>query len=418
MASSLAADGHQAFSWRNYLAHAVEGGLYMGGIAFLANETVVPTMIDTLGGPTWLVGLAPLLMPIGFFLPSFFFAHRVERLERTLPLLLVAGVIQRLPYLLAAAALWFLAADYPAVALMAVLAAPLCSGLVGGVTASAWLELTSKILPPNRRASAFALRLFVATTIGLVAGAVVERVLKADSGPGGFATLHLCTFAFLVASYLVFSCQREERDARRSHAPPRSLAANLAAVPGLLRDFPALRLAMVVRVLALGVHLTVPYLVLHARSVTGADESLAGRLVMAQMLGTFAGNLFAGWVGDRHGAGRLVALALGLEAAFLLAVPLAASEAGFLLLFALWGAAFACDHAGHWSLAMAVSPVARRPTSLALLQLSWATALVVVGVVGGQVAVHIGDIRAHVAVSLGCVAAAAVVLGQGVAGRR
>ena len=35
---------------RNFICHCLEGGLYMGGVAFLQPETVMPKMVEQLGG--------------------------------------------------------------------------------------------------------------------------------------------------------------------------------------------------------------------------------------------------------------------------------------------------------------------------------------------------------------------------------
>ena len=57
---------------RNFAIHSLEGGLYMGGIAFLSAESVLPTMVNSRGGSEWLVALMPSLMAMGFFTPVLF----------------------------------------------------------------------------------------------------------------------------------------------------------------------------------------------------------------------------------------------------------------------------------------------------------------------------------------------------------
>ncbi|HEY1081569.1 MAG TPA: hypothetical protein VGE29_04865, partial [Prosthecobacter sp.] len=48
---------------RNFICHCLEGGLYMGGTAFLAPETVLPKMVETLGGQAWIIAMMPVLLP-------------------------------------------------------------------------------------------------------------------------------------------------------------------------------------------------------------------------------------------------------------------------------------------------------------------------------------------------------------------
>ena len=72
--------------WHNYLAHTIEGGLYMGGLTFIEMTTVLTFLVKSMNGPSFLVALVPILMPIGFMAPSLFVAHRMERVYWLNPL--------------------------------------------------------------------------------------------------------------------------------------------------------------------------------------------------------------------------------------------------------------------------------------------------------------------------------------------
>ena len=65
----------------NYLVHTLEGGLYMGGIAFVAEDMVLPNMVNSFGGPEWLIALTPLLKIAGIMAPQLVAAHWIEPLS-------------------------------------------------------------------------------------------------------------------------------------------------------------------------------------------------------------------------------------------------------------------------------------------------------------------------------------------------
>ncbi len=90
---------------RNYLALAFDGGFYAAGTAFVAFESVLPTLIEELGGPNWLVALAPTLNQYGFFILPMFTAHWYERLTRFKPTVAWISVPQRMPPLVVGLAL-------------------------------------------------------------------------------------------------------------------------------------------------------------------------------------------------------------------------------------------------------------------------------------------------------------------------
>lgn len=380
----LARHGHQRFTMRNYLAHSLEGGCYMGGIAFLSVETVLPTMLESLGSPTWLIGVAPVLMMLGFVLPSMLTAHLFEYRQRMIPFLLISGIFQRLPFLIGALALFFLAEDFPLLTLVVVAAVPFLSGLFGGIGGPAWMELTSKILPPNRRASALAIRMLTAAVIGIAAGEVVERVLERHPGADGYGILHLCTFGFLVLSYLFFTLQRESPDERRNASRRISLRQNIGSLPALLRANPALKRLMLTIGCALSVWIVVPFMAIYARQSLELPASFVGRLVVAQMIGVVFGNIVGGFLGDRFGGRLMMQMALVGELLVFLGCNLASTAFTFQALFFVWGMAFNLHRISGLTLAMEVVPVDRRPTGLAMMGLVNIPGLLLMTTLGGQ----------------------------------
>ena len=175
---------------RNYLALGLDGGLFMGGMAFIAADTVLPTLIRQLGGPNWVIGLLPVLMGLGFMWTPLFVAHRVERMATMKPFILPCGLAQRLPFLIAGIALLLFAGDYPMLALSAVVLAPLISGSFGGASQGAYLQMNKRVLPANRLASSFAMRFIVGAMIAMGAGTVIEYTLSSHPGTAGYAYLH------------------------------------------------------------------------------------------------------------------------------------------------------------------------------------------------------------------------------------
>ena len=121
----------------NYLVHSIEGGLCIGGMAFVSGQTIAPKMVESLGGPSWLVGLMPILLLVGFMAPQLFVAHRIERMARHKPLVVFTSIPQRLPYLFAGLVLVYWADDYPGLALAAAALCPLVSGLTAGTMGTA-----------------------------------------------------------------------------------------------------------------------------------------------------------------------------------------------------------------------------------------------------------------------------------------
>ena len=198
---------------RNYLAHSLEGGLFMGGVAFLHPQTVAPRMIERLGGPDWMIAASPILQLVGFYIPSLFLTHRLERLAFLKPFVMALGVLQRLPYLLMGIVLLF-ARETDRWVLPLVMLTPLLSGLAGGVSITAWREYVAKSIPAPRRASLWACRFVLGGLLGVAAGQGVQLVLGQHFAASGsalpaYGVLHFGVLGGMLASYAVLAITRE-----------------------------------------------------------------------------------------------------------------------------------------------------------------------------------------------------------------
>jgi MFS family permease len=357
----------QRYFWRNYLAHCIEGGLYMGGLAFVAAETVLPAMVKSLGGPNWLISLTPMMLMFGIGWPSLLTAHYVEQLPKVKPFILATGFLQRLPYLVAALSLLFLIEEYPVAVLYLVAFAPFISGGITGLNFAAWMQLISRIIPENRRASSWAIRYIIAAAIGISAGSIIRFVLSRSPGPSGYGRLHLIAFGFCMLSYVLQAMLHEIPPSGKTSANRRSFRENLRSLPGLVKLDRRFRDFICMRMLTMGIYIMTPFLAIHTLDTLAKGEDFLGALVMAQMLGGIVGNLLAGYIGDRYGGrlplvmARLILISVSLGAA------LNHSEWGFMVIFFLLGAGFYIDQVGIFTLSIEISPADRIPTYISLL---------------------------------------------------
>ena len=354
---------------RNYTLHCLEGGLFIGGMAFVAPNTVLPKMVESLEGPTWLISIIPMVMNLGFVIPTLLTAHLVERLRSVKPVVMITGFFQRVVFLGTGCVLYFFADTHPDWALASIALAPLLSGLLGGVTMTAWLELVAKTIPENRRSSVWAIRFIISSVIGIGAGRVVSLVLEKYPGTEGYAMLYFILFVFLMVSYAIFALIRETpttfADKERRKKP--ALGENLKTVPSIIRSDATLRNYLVSRGLMNGIFVMIPFLSIHALRVLEKPESFLGYLVMAQMIGAIVGNAVAGYLGDQKGGKAAMVLSRGIFLLLALWTSIASSEWEFFWIFFLFGAAFYGNQVGTTTLCVEICPPARRATYLGIM---------------------------------------------------
>ncbi|MBN1351892.1 MFS transporter [candidate division KSB1 bacterium] len=355
------------FLGRNYLVHSIEGGLYIGGLAFIAANTVLPRMVEILHGPAWVVSLMPIMMALGFGFPPILTAHRIEKLQRMKPIVMVTGVFQRLPFLFAALGLMMLTEQYRILALIIAVFAPFISGAVGGLSVTAWQELIIKTIPTNRRSSLFATRLIISTSIGLAAGGTIAAILDDYPGTYGYGILFLIAFGFSVISYAIFSLVRETNFPMRNMLSKVNLRENLRKMPGIIKQDRQFRYFLVSRTLINGIFIVMPFMAIHALRVLEKPDSFLGNLVAAQMAGGIIGNIIAGVLGDRSGGKIVMRLSTMLFILVSVWSAVANTEWVFMAIFFLFGTAAYANDIGIVTLTLEICPVEKRSTYLALI---------------------------------------------------
>lgn len=386
---------------RNFVCHCLEGGLYMGGMAFLSPDSVLPKMVDTLGGKVAIVAMMPILLAAAFAMSQLFSAPIVERLPRLKPWVLAFGFLQRLPYLVTGLLLLF-GQSLGDKLLVIVVLTPVASGLIGGIGVVAWMEMVTRMIPERQRASGWAVRYVVQAVIGIAAGPVIHWILTHRSGADAYALLHLIAFGFLALS---FTAQIPMREHLLHHTPahqPQPYFTYLANLPRLLLSTPHLGKLVFVRFTGMGYLMLLGFLTKHALEVTNRPEADEGFFVTFGQIGTILGSLLAGWWGNRSGGKVLLVTARIICVVVCCWASMVQSYPAFLAAFFVVGFGLFVDRVGDLTLAAELCPVERRSTLQALLSLATGISLLTAGWLGGQIFTH--------TLSIGAVAATGAVM--------
>jgi MFS family permease len=290
---------------RNYLLYLVEGGAFIGAVGFINPQTLLPSLILEQNGPQWLAALAPCLMVIGLFSIPILTSRWVDRLPRYLPFTATLGFFQRIIYLVAALLL-LLAPLSPLQSVLILSLTPLISGFIGGLALTAWQQLYMGAVPPQKRASNFAIRFLIGGLMGVFAGKTIEIILRDHPGPTGYGKLHLYAAVFFMVSWVALLAVKE-----RHKTPPHPGSSPLPATPAAAapdaEDPAGMRNRNKLWIILILMHfmfLITPFYAVGLRHRFAMDPSFLGVLAFWQMLGSSMGNLTAGLIGDRIGGRR------------------------------------------------------------------------------------------------------------------
>ncbi len=355
------------YTAHNYLSHIVEGGLYIGGLSFVNPNTILPGMISSLHGSSFLLSLAPSLSVIGFMLPPIFMAHHISKQQKMMPMIRVSGIFQRLPYLLAAILLYIFLASTNAV-LAIVILTPLISGIVGGITLTGWQTLVQETVPPNRRASCFAWRMTVSGLSGILGGILSGWLIGHYPGVIGYAILHFCCFIFMAVSYWIFTGIKEpDNYVPEQVSEDPSPLATLREIPELLRNWPNFSRYMSSLNFSYGFLFITPFIAVYAKNFLQASDIIYANFTVFQMVGSLAGNFFSAYIGDKFGHKNLLVISRMLMMMLFAAFIFANSPTHFMILFAFFGFAQNTMAIGQSAMTISICPVGKRTLSLATI---------------------------------------------------
>jgi MFS family permease len=370
---------------RNVLLLGTDYGLFLVGLAFASQATILPAFAAWLGAPNVVIGAIPAVMTLGWFLPSLFAASHTVTLAQKLPFICRWTGWERVPYLVLALLAFFVAERAPGLTLGVLLAMLLLSTGVGGLLMPAWMDLIGRAVPTATRGRFFALASLAAGVVSFAASFVVADVLARVPAPASYGYCFLAASVFLGLSWIALVLVREPAGAPA--AAPVGLGAYLARVPGLLRRDRNLSWFLAARGFAMIGSMAGGFYTVHALRAWDAPAAKAGVFTALIVAGHAVGTLTLGWLAD-HVGHRLVLMvgAAAIAAANVVALT-APTLPVYQMVFLLAGLQQAAINVSAMNVLLEFAPTAaERPTYVGLGTTSLAPVAFSAPLVGGLLA--------------------------------
>jgi MFS family permease len=350
---------------RNVLALGADYALFLVGLSFASQSTILPAFAEHLGAPSVVIGAIPAVMSLGWWLPSLFAAGHTASLPAKLPFVLRYTLWERVPFLALAALAFVTAERWPAATLAVVLGLLLVITGTGGVLMPAWMDVVGRAVPVAIRGRFFGISSVIANLGGFLGSLGTAWVLAALAPPRSYGVCFLVAAAFMALSWIALALVREP--AGGPPAPVRPLREHLRRIPGLIARDPNLAWFLVARALSVAAMMGTGFYTVFALRVHGAAEWQVGLFTAALLGGQVAGNAAFGWLADR--AGHRVVLLAGLAgtcAGSVVALTAPSVEV-FTAVFALAGLQYAAGNVSALNVLLEFAPSAdERPTYIGL----------------------------------------------------
>lgn len=362
-------DDGEAFARRhvrhNVVALSLDFGLFLVGLSFASQSTILPAFAAHLGASNLIIGAIPALMTLGWNLPSLFAAGYTESLARKLPFVLRYTLWERLPFVGLAAVAFFLARPAPGLSLALMLGLLLVITSAGGVLMPAWMDIVARTVPVGLRGRFFAVASLLGGAGGLLGSALTAWVLARMPAPDGYAVCFLMAALCMGLSYAALARVRESRAAAVEVAPP--LGVYLRRAGRMLRDDRNLAWFLFARALIFVGMMASGFYTVYALRHYAAPDWAVGVFTTALLAGQMAGNVALGALADR--AGHLAPLGIGAGALLVANTGawLVPSLELFIAVFVLQGLHLAAVNVSGLNVLLEFAPTpALRPTYVGL----------------------------------------------------
>ena len=369
MSSSILLADEAGLARRNVRHNAVALGadfaLFLVGLAFASQSTILPAFAAHLGAPNVVIGAIPAVMTLGWFLPSLFAAGHTESLARKLPFVMRFTLWERIPFLALALIAFFVATPAPAVALAALLLLLLIVTGTGGVLMPAWMDIVGRAIPTTLRGRFFGVANVLGSAGGLVGSLGTAYFLARVPAPASYGVCFLCAALCMGLSYVALALVREP--AAAATVPRQPMGAYLRRIPGLLARDRNLSWFLVARAFASIGTMAGGFYTVYALRAWEAPAWWVATFTSVLLAGQIAGNLVFGFLADRAGH-RLVLISGTLIGVAANVLALVAPSVGvFSAVFALSGIQMAAVSVSGLNVMLEFAPGAEeRPTYIGL----------------------------------------------------
>jgi MFS family permease len=368
----------------NYIANVLDGGFFGLGIGFASFTTVIPLFVYNMTDSAILIGLISAIHVMGFQLPQLLMARSVSRLKRYKPMVMWMTINERVPFLGLALIALFYRQLGPVPAILLTFTMLIWQGMGAGLTANAWQNMISKVIPADITATFLGMQSSAANLLASGTAILAGLILDRQPFPNNYALCFLLCFGIMIFSYIAIGATRESEHevVIETEAPPPLLNSIL----DILRRDRNFAWFLVARTLVQFGTMAFSFYTVYADSRLKSGAYAVGILTSVLMFAQVIFNPLLGWIADRWSRKGL--LEIGAICIFLSAMIARFAPSIVWLYPSVIMAAVA--NTAFWTITMAMTlqfgEPHERPTYIGMANTLIAPATILAPLVGGWLA--------------------------------
>lgn len=281
----------------NFTINILDGGFFGLAIGFASYITIIPLFVSQMTESALLIGLAPAVHSVGWQLPQLLTAGWVSRAKRIKPLVLLATIHERIPFIGLAAVAWFLPQLGARTALVLTFILLVWQGFGGGFTANPWTSLMTKIIPTNLHGTFFGAQMAAFTGLEGISAVAAGLILDRLDGPLDFTICFLAASVAFAISLIFIALTREPKGKPRLlEGKPNGFWKESQRILKTNHNFVAF---LVMRSLSQFAAVAFSFYIIYIVWTFDASETVAGLMTGVFMMSSIVVSLVMGRLADR-----------------------------------------------------------------------------------------------------------------------
>jgi len=297
----------------NAIVNIADGSFFGFGIGISSFNTVIPLFVSTMTNSAILIGLIPAIHNVGWQFPQLFTAYKITRMPRFKPYVMLMTIQERVPFLGLAAVAFLSPTIGVSATLMLTFLLLIWQGMGAGMTANAWQNMVSRIIPSDILATFFGLQSAGANLLASAGAVIAGYLLERQDSPNGFAICFVATFLLMSISYGFLTFTREPE---REILPEENSKADFwrKVITIMKNDVPFRWFIISRNAFQFGM-MAQAFFIIYAIKVHHLNLEAAGYMTGLLFITQVAANPILGWISDKWNSSNVLkagAFAIGL----------------------------------------------------------------------------------------------------------
>jgi hypothetical protein len=356
---------------RNERYHIIEGVLYISTTTLIPAQTLMPALIQRLGGGDILVGAWPVVVYLAFFMPQVISANFSSASQFRKPAVIKRGFLQRLHILLLACVIALWGGSQPTLALSLMFLLYISNQATAGSVSPLWMDFVAKTTSAENLGKLTGWRTSTGAAVGLINGLILTALLTMLSFPYNYASVIGLAFIYQMSSLVVQNKVIEE------------IPSTISKPVRLSELFDRMRIIIVGnhifrKFLFASVLLTISFSSVAFFTVAAikrfdlSESVVVGIFTVVTIVGQILSGILLGWIADTKGT-KIALLICGISLLLsIMIVLIAPSIFWFYLAFALFGINNGAEMFMRYNFAVECAPEGDRPMYIGLMNACFA----------------------------------------------